>query len=205
MGTLSLPNRTLFGAVGNDSGKCLHLCPLPVTKGCLTFHGYQGSTRGVWDTLGPRLMILAGAPWVELVIRLVMGGMQAEWIWGRQHFHFPKVIRSLHWNSKEGSQTLENAPRLKGYELQKELGRKKGWLTSWRFYWKGSRSILLQGQGWMEEGRLKHFLDKPIILRTLILIVDSLFLPSLLPSTHPSFLPFCLANLFSPLYHSLLF
>ena len=25
---------------------------------------------------------------------------------------------------------MENAPRLKGYELQKELGRKEGWLTS---------------------------------------------------------------------------
>ena len=87
MGTLSLSDRTLCGAVRNDSGKCLHLCLLPVTKGCLTFHGYKGGARGVGDTWvqgndTPRVggKIPPGAPCMELVIALVMGGRQAEWI-----------------------------------------------------------------------------------------------------------------------------
>ena len=57
-------------------------------------------------------------------------GRHAECLIRGEHSHLPKVITSLHSNSKDGSQTLENAPRLKGYELQQELVSKEGWLTS---------------------------------------------------------------------------
>lgn len=84
--------------------------------------------------------MLPGVPCMELVAASVTGGKCRRSVYERgrhveclirgEHFHLRKVATSLHLYSKDGSQTLENTPRLKGYELQQELVRKEGWLTS---------------------------------------------------------------------------
>lgn len=82
--------------------------PIASDQGLPHIPWVSGGTRGVWDTLGPRLMIRRGCSLHGACYWLSYGRNAGGVDMREAAFPFSQgELGSLHWNSKEGSQTLE--------------------------------------------------------------------------------------------------